>query len=102
MGFGIEMHVGHGLGLKHDLGLGVGPSYKPCWDHIKQPHQQSSCLVVNNVLPNLMKKISLLPLQVLQIKNNMGGLRLGSKDMRTTFKCSSLRLLGSKLEFLRC
>jgi len=21
--------VGHGLGLEHDLGLGVGPSYKP-------------------------------------------------------------------------
>jgi len=34
VGFGIEMHVGHGLGLEHDLGLGVGPSYKPCWDHI--------------------------------------------------------------------
>jgi len=22
------------LGLEHDLGLGVDPSYKPCWDHI--------------------------------------------------------------------
>jgi len=21
---GLEMHVGHGLGLEHDLGLGVG------------------------------------------------------------------------------
>jgi len=35
VGFGLEMHVGHGLGLEHDLGLGVGPSYKPFWDHIK-------------------------------------------------------------------
>jgi len=34
VGFGLEMHVGHGLGLEHDLGLGIGPSYKPCWDHI--------------------------------------------------------------------
>jgi len=31
---GIEVHVGHGMGLEHDLGLGVGPSYKPGWDHI--------------------------------------------------------------------
>ena len=30
------MHVGHGMGLEHDLGLGVGPSYKPCWDHITE------------------------------------------------------------------
>jgi len=30
--FGLEMHVGHGLGLEHDLGLDVGPSYNPCWD----------------------------------------------------------------------
>jgi len=29
VGFGLEMHVGHGLGLEHDLGLSVGPSYKP-------------------------------------------------------------------------
>jgi len=28
VGFGIEMHVGHGLGLEHDLDLGVGSSYK--------------------------------------------------------------------------
>jgi len=34
VGFGLKMHVGHGLGLEHDLGLGVGPNYKPCWDHI--------------------------------------------------------------------
>jgi len=34
VGFGIEMDVGHGLGLEHDLGLGVVPSYKPSWDHI--------------------------------------------------------------------
>jgi len=33
-GLGLDVHVGHGLGLEHDLGLGVGPSYKPCWDHI--------------------------------------------------------------------
>jgi len=30
VGFGLEMHVGHGLGFEHDLGLNVGPSYKPC------------------------------------------------------------------------
>jgi len=36
MGLGLKVHVGHGLGLEHDLGLGVGPSYKPCWDHINQ------------------------------------------------------------------
>jgi len=35
-GYGLEMHVGHGLGLVHDFGLGVGQSYKPCWDHIRQ------------------------------------------------------------------
>jgi len=35
-GLGLEMHVGHVLGLKHDLGLGVDPSYKPCWDHINK------------------------------------------------------------------
>jgi len=29
VGFGIKMHVGHGLSLEHDLGLGVGPSYMP-------------------------------------------------------------------------
>jgi len=34
VGFGLKMHVDHGLGLEHDLGLGVGPSYKPCWDRI--------------------------------------------------------------------
>jgi len=34
VGFGLKMHVDHGLDLEHDLGLGVGPSYKPCWDHI--------------------------------------------------------------------
>jgi len=33
-GLGLKMHVGHELGLKHDLGLGVDASYKPCWDHI--------------------------------------------------------------------
>jgi len=33
-GLRLEMHVGHVLGLKHDLGIGVDPSYKPCWDHI--------------------------------------------------------------------
>jgi len=30
VGFEIKMHVGHEFGLEHDLGLGVGPSYKPC------------------------------------------------------------------------
>jgi len=35
MGLGLKVHVGHVLGLKHDLGLGVDPSYKPCWDHIR-------------------------------------------------------------------
>jgi len=35
-GLWIEMHVGHGLGLEHDLGLGVGPIYKPFWDHIRK------------------------------------------------------------------
>jgi len=34
MGLGLKVHVGHVLGLKHDLGLGVDPSYNPCWDHI--------------------------------------------------------------------
>jgi len=34
MGLGLKMNVGHVLGLEHDLGLGVDPSYKPCWDHI--------------------------------------------------------------------
>jgi len=34
MGLGLKVHVGHVLGLEHDLGLGVDPSYKPCWDHI--------------------------------------------------------------------
>jgi len=28
--------VGHGMGPEHDLGQGVGPSYKPCWDHIRR------------------------------------------------------------------
>jgi len=36
MGLALEVHVGHGLGLEHDLGLGVGRSYKPCWDHISK------------------------------------------------------------------
>jgi len=31
---GLKVHVGYVLGLEHDLGLDVGPSYKPCWDHI--------------------------------------------------------------------
>ena len=35
MGLGLKVHVGHVLGLKHDLGLGVDPNYKPCWDHIR-------------------------------------------------------------------
>ena len=34
MGLVLTVHVGHVLGLKHDLGLGVDPRYKPCWDHI--------------------------------------------------------------------
>jgi len=34
MGLGLKMNVGHVLGLEHDLGLCVDPSYKPCWDHI--------------------------------------------------------------------
>jgi len=33
-GLGLEGECGHVLGLEHDLGLGVDPSYKPCWDHI--------------------------------------------------------------------
>jgi len=49
-----------------------------------------------------MKNISLLLLQGLQIKNIMGQLRHGSKIMRTTSKCSSLRWPGSKSTFLRC
>jgi len=39
MGLGLKVHVGHVLGLEHDLGLGVDPSYKPCWDHITNPNQ---------------------------------------------------------------
>jgi len=35
MGLGLKVHVGHVLDLKHDLSLGVDPSYKPCWDHIR-------------------------------------------------------------------
>jgi len=31
---GIEVHVGYGMGLEHDLSLCVGPSYKPSGDHI--------------------------------------------------------------------
>jgi len=31
----LDVHVGHGLGFEHDLGLGIRPSYKPCWDHIR-------------------------------------------------------------------
>jgi len=38
MGLGLKVHVGHVLGLEHDLGLGVDPSYKPCWDHIIPSH----------------------------------------------------------------
>jgi len=34
MGLGLKVHVGHVLGLEHDLGLGVDPTYKPYWDHI--------------------------------------------------------------------
>ena len=34
-GLGLKVHVGHVLGLEHDLDLGVDLSYKPCWDHIK-------------------------------------------------------------------
>jgi len=34
IGLGLKVHVGHVLGLEHDFDLGVGPSYKPCWDHI--------------------------------------------------------------------
>ena len=34
MGLGLKVNVGHVLGLERDLGLGVDPSYKPCWDHI--------------------------------------------------------------------
>jgi len=34
MGLGLKVNVGHVLGLEHDLGLGVDPSYKPYWDHI--------------------------------------------------------------------
>ena len=39
VGLGLEVHVGHGLGLEHYLGLGVSRSYKPCWDHIKNLKQ---------------------------------------------------------------
>jgi len=39
MGLGLKVHMGHGLGLEHDLELGVGPSYKPCWDHINHHNQ---------------------------------------------------------------
>ena len=34
MSLGLKVNVGHVLGLEHDLGVGVNPSYKPCWDHI--------------------------------------------------------------------
>ena len=37
MGLGLKVNVGHVLGLEHDLGLGIYPSYKPCWDHIISP-----------------------------------------------------------------
>jgi len=36
VGFEIEMHVGHGLGLEHDLDLGVDPSYNSCWNHVSE------------------------------------------------------------------
>ncbi|QCE03929.1 hypothetical protein DEO72_LG8g1961 [Vigna unguiculata] len=36
MGLGLKVNVGHVLGLEHDLGLGIYPSYKPCWDHIRK------------------------------------------------------------------
>jgi len=41
MGLGLKVHVGHVLGLEHDLGLGVDPSYKPCWDHITTASSRS-------------------------------------------------------------
>jgi len=56
---GLEMHVGHGLGLEHDLGLGVGPSYKPCWDHItttfsklQTPSQNAPRMIQDQSSPN--------------------------------------------------
>jgi len=39
-GLGLDVHVGHGLGLEHDLGLGVDPSYKPSWNHIKKREEE--------------------------------------------------------------
>jgi len=33
------------LGLEPDLGLGVGPSYKPRWDHITSPPPETEALL---------------------------------------------------------
>jgi len=50
VGFRIEMHMGHGLGLEHDLDLGVGPSYKPCWDHIISSLLKRICPQIKRVV----------------------------------------------------
>jgi len=49
----------------------------------------------------MMSTLLLLP-QGLQITKVMGELKHGLRIMRTTFKCSSLRWIGSRSTFLRC
>jgi len=62
MGLGLKVHVGHVLGLEHDLGLGVDPSYKPCWDHIssslKLQQIQSVHLVFNRLISLKLSEIN--------------------------------------------
>jgi len=57
MGLGLKVHVGHVLGLEHDLGLGVDPSYKPCWDHITGT-LCVPCIICNNKFENAMLDLS--------------------------------------------
>jgi len=48
MDLGLKVHVDHVLGLKHDLGLGVDPSYKPCWDHITSTQNKKKVKMKQN------------------------------------------------------
>jgi len=95
MGLGLKVHVGHVLGLEHDLGLGVDPSYKPCWDHITRltlnefqasyysHHRSQSTLSETNYLLKASGcNLSLNPYQVIKMGHHHGHLLTGAMELR--------------------
>ena len=59
MGLGLKVHVGHVLGLEHDLGLGVDPSYKPWTGHFQSIKNRVNRLIsLNRYSTNIINRLN--------------------------------------------